>query len=153
MIRLMDAMRLDLGKVLVFNEQGSIVTLHLRIKNFTWSDVKTIPEYESLKVIDLRQNPLVCSKIKLSKVEIKSDCHSTATVKSKSYDNTPIPESSKVPKPSSPYRDRSIHSPAIPSQRICNITHSSLHHEKPSTITNQPLSPGQTSNFSLTSFP
>ena len=73
MIRLMDCMRCDLEKVLVFNEQDSIVTLELRRNNFTWIDVKTIPEYESLNVIDQRQNPLLCSKIKLSKVEIKSD--------------------------------------------------------------------------------
>ena len=32
-----------------------------------------------------------------------------------------------------------MHSPAIPSQRICNTTLSSLHHEKPLTITNQLL--------------
>ena len=86
--------------------------MDLRRNNFTWIDLKTISDYENLKVIDLRQNPLVCGKIELSKVEIKSDCHSTATVKSKKYHNTPIPKSSEVPKPSSP--DRSIHSPAIP---------------------------------------
>ena len=123
----------DLEKVPVFNEQDFSVMLDLRRNNYTWIDVKTISEYESLKVIDLGQNLLECGKIKLSKVKGKNDGHSTATVKSK---NTPIPESSKIPKPSSPYS--SMHSPAIPSQRIYNTTLSSLHHEKPSTITNQP---------------
>ena len=88
-------------------------------------------------MIDLRQNPLVCAKVEQSIVEVKSDCHSTATVKPKKYHNTPIPKSSEVPEPSSPYR--SIHSPAIPSQRIYNTTLSSLQHEKPLTITNQLL--------------
>ena len=82
-IRLMDCMGCDLKKVPVFNEQDSIVTLNLRRNNFTWIDLKTFSEYKNLKVIDLRQNPLVCGKIELSQFEVKSDCHSTATVKSK----------------------------------------------------------------------
>ena len=136
-IRLMDCMGCDLEKVPVFNEQDSIVTLNLRRNNLTWIDLKTFSEYKNLKVIDLRQNPLVCGKIELLQFEVKSDSHSTATVKSKKYHNTPIPKSSEVPEPSSPYR--SIHSPAIPSQRIYNATRSSLHHEKPLTITSQLL--------------
>ena len=77
----MDCMGCDLEKVSVFNEQDSIVTLNLRRNNFTWIDLKTFSEYKNLKVIDLRQNPLVCGKIELSQFEVKSDCHSTATVK------------------------------------------------------------------------
>ena len=113
-IRLMDCMGCDLEKVPVFNEQDSIVTLNLRRNNFTWIDLKTFLEYENLKMIDFRQNPLVCGKIELSKLEVKSDCHSTATVKSKKYNNMPIPKSSEVPEPSSPYHG--MHSVAPPAR-------------------------------------
>ena len=109
----MDCIGCDFQKVPVFNEQDSIVTLNLRRNNFTWIDLKTFSEYKNLKMIDLRQNPLVCGKIELSKFEGKSDYHWTATVKYKKYHNTLIPKSSEVLEPSSPYRG--IHSPATPS--------------------------------------
>ena len=79
-IRLLDCVGCSLEKVPLIDEHEVVVTLDLRGNNITWVDDETISAYKNLNVIDLRQNPQVCGKIKTSKkVEIKSDCYSTPT--------------------------------------------------------------------------
>ena len=80
-------MRCGFEKVSVFDEQDSIATLDLQGNNILHRLMSKPSQSTraSCKVIDLRQNALLCGKIELSNIEVKSDCHSTATVKSKNY--------------------------------------------------------------------
>ncbi len=122
-IRLLDCVGCSLEKVPVIDEHDMVVTLDLRGNNITWIDDETILAYKNLNVIDLRQNPQVCGKIKTLNVEVKSDCHSTPTSDVYIYHT--------------PQLSTRADSSTIPTHRNYKTSPSTPFHKKPSTTTHQ----------------